>query len=319
MGSVSELQGMDLCDSCLQPQETLFNHDGDRLCERCRAVFWTAAVLFDYEITDEAEIVPTIAFAARMGELENLNDAERCREFVQEFAQKYRRFELTEVVDGVPVLRLRPVVIDVVRYVGSTLPRKLQIEILSRFADADKVAELYEQTLAEENIHFDACTGGNITWNAEEAHLSILVGAKRELHPSRVGYYSAYPKGRIYSFPPPNLIRGLYVALLGSTDKRTFAGYAYGLGDHERPKTKTAEKAIPACVAWYIGERDETIKPIERRPRVAQILNRHLLRPLGKAELPEDHWRNDDPIWRDAREVSQRLMRAEYFLQRLEF
>jgi hypothetical protein len=234
MGSVSELQGIDLCDSCLQPAETLFNHDGERLCERCRAVFWTATVLFDNEITYEAEIVPTIAFAARMGELGNLDNAERCRQFVQEFAQKYRRFELTGVADGVPVLRLRPVVIDVVRYVGSTLPRKIQIEILSRFAEADKVAELYEQTLVEENIHFDACTGGNIIWNAEEAHLSILVEAKSELHPSKVGDYSEYPKGRIYSFPPPNLIREFYVLLLGSTDKRTFAGYAYGLGDPER-------------------------------------------------------------------------------------
>ena len=310
---------MDTCDSCWQPAEPLCNHAGDRFCESCRAVFWAAMVLFDNEIADEAEIIPTIAFAARTGELGNLNDAERCREFVQGFAQKYRRFELTRIVDGVPVLRLRPVDIDVIRYVGSTVPRKIRIEIFSRFAEADTVAELYKQTLVEENIHFDACTGGNITWDAEEAHLSILVGAKSELHPSRVGYSSEYPKVRIYSFPPPNLIREFYVVLLGSTDKRTFAGYAYGLGDHERPKTKTAEKAIPACAAWYIGEKDKTIRAIERRPRVARILNRHLLRPLGKAELPEDYWISDDTIWRDAQEVSQRLMRAEYFLQRAEF
>ena len=238
---------------------------------------------------------------------------------MQRFVQKYRRFELTRVVDGVPVLRLRPVVIDVIRYVGSTVPRKIRIEIFSRFAEADTIAELYKQTLVEENIHFDACTGGNITWDTEEAHLSILVGAKRELHPGRVGYYSEYPKGRIYSFPPPNLIRESYLMLLGSTDKRTFAGYAHGLGDYERPKTKTAEKAIPACVVWYIGERDKTIRPTEQRPRVARILNRHLLRPLGKAELPEDHWSSDDTIWRDAREVSQRLIRAEYFLQQAKF
>ena len=282
-------------------------------------MFWAAMVLFDNEIADEAQIIPTIAFAARTGELGNLNDTERCREFVQGFAQKYRRFELTRIVDGVPVLHLRPVVIDVIRYVGSTVPRKIRIERFSRFAEADTVAELYKQTLVEENIHFDACTGGNITWDAEEAHLSILVGAKRELHPGRVDYCSGYPKGRIYSFPPPNLIRESYLMLLGSTDKRTFAGYAHGLGDYERPKTKTAEKAIPACVAWYIGERDKTIRPTEQRPRVARILNRHLLRPLGQAELPEDHWRSDDTIWRDAREVSQRLIRAEYFLQQAEF
>jgi hypothetical protein len=314
MGDFAELPELNPCDSCRQPVEVLFDHAGDRLCERCRAVLVTATVLFDNEITDETEIISTMA-AAYAREDEWILAEERLPE---ELARRYPRFEV-RVVDGVPILRLRLVVIDVIRYTGSKVPRKVLIEIFSRFAKPDTVAELYERTLVEEGIHFDKNSGGTIKYDTENAHLSILVGAKRELHPSRVGFFSEYPRGRIYSFPPPNLVREIYRALLGSTDKRTFAGYAYGLGDHGRPNAKTAEKTISACAAWYVGERDKTIRAAERRPRVARILNRHLLHPLGKPKLPENSWLPDDTIWRDAREVSQRLMRAQYFLQRADY
>jgi hypothetical protein len=320
MGSVPEVSEPEPCDACCLPAETLFNHGGDRLCESCRALFWTAQVLFDSEVTDEAEIISTLAFAAHTGRLWNLTDEGRREEFMQEFSRRYRRFELTKVVEGVPLLRLRSVAVTVVRHTDSELPRKIVIEVFSRFAKPDAVAELYERTLNEEGIHCDEHSGGTFSYDFEDAHLRISVGAKRELHPGRVGYYSGYPRGRIYSFPPPNLVRGFYKTLLGSADKRNFAGIAYALGDHGRSWSKTAEKTIPACVAWYAGERytdksEDTIKPVERRPRIARILNRHLLSQCGKPELPEDHWRNDDTIWRDAREISQRLMRAEYFLQ----
>jgi hypothetical protein len=275
----------------------------------------TAAVLFDNEITSETEIISTMALAAHAGEEGILAD-ERLPE---ELAKKYPRFEVVRITDGVPVLRLKLVVVDVIRHPDSKVPRKVLIEVFSRFAEPDKVAGLYERTLIGEGIHFDECTGGNVRWDSKEPHLSILVGAEKELHPGRVGLSSEYPQGRIYSFPPPNLVREIYKALLGSTDKRNFAGYAYGLGDHGRHNAKTAEKTISACAAWYVGERNKTVKLVKRRPRIARILNRHLLGPLDKPELPEDYWSGDDTIWRDAREVSQRLMRAEYFLQRADY
>src|SRR3712207_7964768 len=45
------------------------------------------------------------------------------------------------------------------------------------------------------------------------------------------------------------------------------SGYAYGLGDHGRHKTMTAEKTILGCVAWLLGEGDSPQKPSVRRPR----------------------------------------------------
>ena len=318
MNSMPDFSAVEICDSCCLPAETLFNHSGDHLCKRCRALFWTAQILFDSEVTAEAKVIPTLAFAWHTGRLWHLTDQGRREEFKQEFSRKYRRFELTEAVEGVPILRLCSIAVNVVRYTGTELPRKISIEVFSRFAKPDTVAELYKQTLHEEGIHCNEHSGGMLSYDFENARLSILIGAKKELHPGRVGDYTEYPRGRIYSFPPPSLVQGFYKTLLGSTDKRTFSGIAYALGDHGRPKTKTAEKMIPACVAWYVGERDNKIEPGERRPRVARILNRHLLRPCSKPELPEDYWSNDDTVWRDTQEVSQRLMRVEYFLQQFE-
>jgi hypothetical protein len=316
--SLSEVSELTPCDSCWQLAEGLLNHAGDRLCGKCRAVLGTAAVLFQNEITDETEIISTMAFAAyAYAGTEEWPPVDEG--LSEDLVKKYPRFEI-RVVDGVPILRLRLAVVSVIRYASSKVPRKVLIEVFSRFAEPDTVAELYERTLVKEGIHFNEYSGGTIELNTENARLSILVGAKRELDAARVGHYSEYPRGRFYSFPPPNLVREIYKALLGSVDKRTFAGYAYGLGDHGRTNSKTAEKTISACAAWYAGEyvmeQDGPNKPAERRPRVARVLNRYLLRPLGKPELPEDHWRNEDTIWRDAREVSQRLMRTEYFLQR---
>jgi hypothetical protein len=108
----------------------------------------------------------------------------------------------------------------------------------------------------------------------------------------------------------------VYLGLLGSADPRTLIGYAYGLGDHGRHKTMTAEKTILGCVAWLLGEGDSSQKPRVRRPRTARVLNRHLLQPLGKTTLPEDGWSPGDTMWRDADKVSKRLMRAGLLLQR---
>lgn len=76
---------------------------------------------------------------------------------------------------------------------------------------------------------------------------------------------------------------------LGSIDKRNLSGYAYALGDYGRNTRKAAEKTIDASLAWFLGEREDNVVPaIERRPRIARILYKHLLRPCDRPELPED-------------------------------
>ena len=138
---------------------------------------------------------------------------------------------------------------------------------------------------------------------------------EKELHPTRVPYFSKYPQGRIYSFAPPSLVREVSRTLLGSADKRTLSGYAYALGDHGRSTKMTSEKTILGCMAWLLGEQDKSQKPKVRRPRIAHVLNNQLLKPLDKPLLPEDYWSPEDTIWRDATKVSQRLMRVGGLVQ----
>lgn len=139
---------------------------------------------------------------------------------------------------------------------------------------------------------------------------------EKELPPSRQLLLREYPRGAMYSFPPPSLVREMYRTLLGSRDPRALSGYAYALGDHGRPMSMTSDTIILGCVAWILGEQDGSQKPRDRRPKVARALNRHLLGPLDRPLLTEDGWLSSDTIWRDAAKVSERLMRTGYLLQR---
>jgi hypothetical protein len=68
MASVAgpELQG-DTCDGCLKPSHVLTNSAGDRICDKCKAVFLTAAVLLNEGITAEDTLIPTLVFAKIAG------------------------------------------------------------------------------------------------------------------------------------------------------------------------------------------------------------------------------------------------------------
>lgn len=217
---------------------------------------------------------------------------------------------------------MKPVVADVMRYEGTNVPKQVRIRVLSRFAKPkEDVADLYKRTLRAEKLPWDESTHGSIEWDATAAQLSITVGPGKPYRLGRVRELAKNPPERWHSFPPPRLIEEIYPTLLGSTYKRTRRGYAYALGRQGRPETKakSAENAILACAAWYVGERDQEIKPKDRRPRIARMLNRHLLGPMERPPLFEDHWKpNWDPknaVWRDARELSDDLRRAWYFLQ----
>jgi hypothetical protein len=146
----------------------------------------------------------------------------------------------------------------------------------------------------------------------EDANLTLTVRAMKELHTGRVSLFKTYPAGHMYAFPPPPLVSGFYSTLLGSTDKRTFSGYAYALAECGR---YTPQKAVTGSVAWLLGERSDALPPRDRRPRIAKTLNKHLLAPRNEPELPEDYWVPDHTVWRDASKLGPRLMRILYHLQ----
>src|SRR3712207_2024895 len=166
---------LDRCDACGLLADSLVELEGDRLCDPCDAVFWTAQMLRKSDVTDEAEIIATLAFAAH-STYESLRDEKNRVTFSRNFTHRYPSFELIRVVEDVPIIRLRKAVAEVVRYTGSELPRWVRLRILSKFADPDEVATRYRRVLQQENLPVFAGSRGSVSWQYEDAHLVGGVG-----------------------------------------------------------------------------------------------------------------------------------------------
>jgi hypothetical protein len=313
---------LERCDACGLPSDSLHELEGDRLCDRCDAVFWTAQVLRKSDVTDEAEIIATLAFAA-LSKYESLRDEKNRATFSRNFTYRYPSFELIRFVEDVPVIRLRKAVAEVGRYTGSELPRRVRLRILSKFADPDEVAELYRRILQQESLPVFPDSRGSVSWLYEDAHLVVDVGPLEEIHFTRLKQFPEYPQTVRFSFPMPSVIAALCKALVGIPRKPGRDGskemFALGLGDHGRSNPKKPHTTIPACVAWYLGEREENrqpkegrLRPKERRPRVAKMLNRHL---FAEQVLVDASWSSGDPVWEDAREVGPRFDLTLHLLQ----
>jgi hypothetical protein len=313
---------LDTCDACDLPSDSLVELEGDRVCDRCDAVFWTAQMLQKSDVTDEAEIIATLAFISQ-NKYENLRDEKNRVTFSQNFDQKYPSFELIRFVEDIPVIRLRKAVAEVVRYKGSKLPQRIRLRILSKFARQDEVKELYRRVLEQENLPIAPDSRGSVSFQYADGHLVVDVGPREDIHSTRLEGLDKYPQALRFSFPLPDVIAALCEALVGIPRTRGRDGsremFAVGLGDHGRPAPKKPHTTIPACVAWYLGEREENrqpkegrLRPKERRPRVAKMLNRHL---FGNHVLVDAPWSSSDPVWEDAREVGPRFDLALLLLQ----
>ena len=304
MGSITDIENEGPCGTCggRKRKDDLRQRAGDNVCGQCDALFAAAHALLDNNIRDEPTILGTLAFAWSSSLWSWVLDPE-----------DYGGLELLSSVDGVPFLRVPRITAGVVTYDSSRIPKAARINIYSRDVKPEEVAEVYERLLKNHGIHFDKCSAGSVAWDTEDANLTLTVRAMKELHPGMVSFSKTYPAGRIYSFPPPPLVSGFYGTLLGSTDKRTFSGYAYALAESGR---HTPQKAVTGSVACLLGERsDNAIPPRERRPRIAKTLNKHLLAPRGERELVVDGWVPTDTVWAAASELGPRLMRNLSYIQ----
>jgi hypothetical protein len=92
--------------------------------------------------------------------------------------------------------------------------------------------------------------------------------------------------------------------------------FAYVLGGRERGPDAEPDNLIPACVAWYVGERGRLVEQHKLKPAVAKVLNEHLVKPCDKDTLSETGWDSSRPIWRNARKWSQAILRVDHTLLR---
>ena len=127
---------------CHELSESVHERHGVPMCRSCKTLIWFAEVLFEADVTEE-EIVPTLAFARYAEMLWSIRKPEARDAAARELVSCFPAFDLVEVVGGLPVLRLKHALVEVVRYRGSDLPRSIRIRILSRFAKPDAIANLY--------------------------------------------------------------------------------------------------------------------------------------------------------------------------------
>jgi hypothetical protein len=331
-----------VCSGCLKPSNKLTASSGDQLCEKCKAVFLTAAVLLNEDITAEDTLIPTLVFAKIAGgspeyaalvkEKEQASGLEIVRlmraaddwppqrsQTPEEYAQtltdyvrthEYSGWEFVRVIRDVPILRVRPLALIPEMHPGTQILKSVRIQVLSRRVKPCAVGDEYERVLNEQGAHWNENNHGLISYKATDGYLEMYVGTGGEVSPLMAESLSnkllSWPA---YNFPPPMLIAGIYENLLGVVHKRTGRGFAYDLdlyGKHDA-HTTMARKIVHAFAAWHVGEGHRARVPPQSRTRVAGVLNRQLLNP--DEQLPEDTWLSSDKVWDDVEALSMRFVR----------
>jgi hypothetical protein len=297
------------CNCCLLNSESLrpyaLDVDPLRVCDKCQRLLWAAETLWTSGVRDENEIIATLAFAVSGAEPPS----------AEEFAAVYRRVEFVRLEDTVPVVRLRPAVVETLPYAGHALPRIIRVEVLSKFANPADVAEFYRKAVVENSLPVFNSSPGTVSWDYRDARLVLDVGPREEIESGRLS--DVYPQVYRFSFPMPSVVKAMVQALLGAPARPGTTGdemLASGLGDHGRPRGGTPDTVILACVAWYAGECHQGGRPKDRRPRIARVLNRALLPQLGKRPLSEDTAQGGH-FWEDAKRFGGRFDRARLFIQ----
>jgi hypothetical protein len=315
---------------CLKSQADLVSHGGDWLCERCRAVFWVAVVLLERHITDEDIVIPTLAFARNAAGSAMYKDLAKMDGPVEgciphdlaEIAfdgtglsllsaeQAYMGLELVEVVDGVPLVRVHPYAVFAEKHFGSHLPKRVCFQILSRRVKPASIRNRYERFLEEQGADWGKNLSGCISYNFSRSYLEIRIEGLGESYTWGLEDSEDPLHWPVYHFPQPMIVEGFCDGLLRSLRSGEWKSEdVYGLDLYGKPLDKTAEKVIPAFVAWHVGVGVGGRIYAPDRNRVSRVLNKHLLRPCDKGELPEDQWSPSDTLWRDVEALRLRFAR----------
>jgi hypothetical protein len=143
---------------------------GANVCRSCLTLIWFAEVLLESDATEAAN-VPTLAFARHADALWTIRNPQQREAPAHQLVERYAALELVDVVSGVPMLRMKPAFVEVVRYEGSNLVKRIRIQVLSRFAEPSAMAELYWDICEREGLPGirqvrGACRGTSIacTW-----------------------------------------------------------------------------------------------------------------------------------------------------------
>lgn len=292
--------------------------------ERYEALFHAAQAIWRNGITDENKIMPTLAFAARSFELQNLqtlrgriasatvDDAEWA-DLQDTFRRAFSTCELVGVVDGVPLIYSRPFKVMAHTYPATGLIEKITIEVYRRSARGKAIGKWYDTLLSRHGVSYEGREGG-VGWQALPGCLQLVV------QPRAPAALNALLEGRIVvnaekqksPFPHPEVIASMCETLVGSvSEKKGNTGFAFILGGRARGRAFKPGLLIPAVVAWYVGGHGRAIRQHDLKPSVARILNKKLIHPCGKVPFNEKGWDSGDYRWEFIERVSQPILRID--------
>jgi len=335
-------------DPAARKADKLSRYNRQSVCEACQRreairhdetppehaeLFRVARLLFRAGVGDESDIIPTLVFAANVGEIPDLRDISNLaqkpllrdisdgvaalddpdrREAWTDFSVRVREsFDYLVApegtIEGAPILHQNPFRLILVEGDHEGL-EEVNIDVFERSVQPDYVAKKYEEYLKKTNVAIDP-SRGRISYKVYERFIRIVVQPETismDRADGRILPLQPGPPG----FPDPLVVAGVYSVLRGSRTKGKFVGLSSVLVGRERGPSSPADYLIPACVAWYVAGRGERIEQTEERHRAVRIVNQGLLGPCGKEPLPE----SSRTLWDTARNASGAIGRLEQAL-----
>ena len=300
--------------------------------ERYGELFRAAEIIRRAGIEDENRIIPTLVFAARSFELQNLGaireqlavaevGSERWMDLKGIVRRAFDTFEIVGVHDGMPIIYSRPFKLRAHAYPETGIVEKVVIEVYRRSAKGEEIVKWYDALLSEHDVSYDGREGG-FGWHASVGCLQMVFHrlAPAALNPVLEGRSEMNAENRDLPLPHPHIVAGLCEALIGSVGTSgKSGGFAHLLGGRDRGRSFDPDYLIPAVVAWYVGDRGRLIERHDLKPKVARILHDNLdeglLRPRSKRIFHGKGWDSAEYIWDFVERISQPVLRVDHELR----
>jgi hypothetical protein len=312
-----------ICDPCREA-----GREAEQVPSEHEDLFRAARALFDNGIENEDEIIPTLVLAANVSQMPHL---ERIRDGLAKAprgskdraelnAQLYDCFGglsvvLKSVEEGVPVIREAP--FRIIGFRGEDeVVQEVAIDVFKRSATGTEISKWYEWILNRENLGYDLSRGeiaykyglseDQFAYQGGSEFLRILARPEQRSVDQDGSIFPTTPEADM--FPPPHVVAEHWEILRN-------AGFGSRLAGKRQGRPFEARNLVPACVAWYVGERGAVIEQRAMRPKVTKLLNEHLFTPCGKDPVPDTRQNSSHPIWRNTESVAPTILRLEHAIQ----
>jgi hypothetical protein len=215
---------------------------------------------------------------------------------------EYAGWEFVDILDGVPIVRVRPVALKLDDYASTSVLKRVEIQVISRHVKPETVREYYKRVLEQRGAKWHENNHGCISYGFSHGYLSMRVSSGDDLDPQTVrSFGNDLFRHPAFHFPAPGLVADIYGSLLGSADRRNRHGFAYALDVYEKPLGKTPQRLILAFVAWHAGEGYDEKRPrtvIPNKQHVEEFVDKQVIELLDAP--PKNPWLSSRKAGEDA-------------------